>query len=82
MSWPTIPGSGALTIDGSFTVSSAHNILLGERANIGSGANVLAIGNVQTNPASLGFEGGILYVESGHLMYIGQLGTVTNVASA
>lgn len=83
MSWPTLPGSGALTIDGDFTVASAHNFLQGALANVASGQVVFALGNVTTAPSSLGgLEGGVFYVESGHFKYLGSQGTVTTVASA
>lgn len=83
MAWPTIPGSGDLTIDGSFKVASTQNILIGENSNIMSGQNVIAIGNAITAPSSLGsISGGTLYAENGHLFWLGSSGTLTNVASA
>lgn len=82
MSWVGHPGSGPVTFDGTIAVSSG-NWALGSGANIGSGDQVMAIANAVTVPVSLAaLFGGVMYVQSGHLKYIGQLGTVTTVASA
>ncbi len=82
MVWPTVPGTGGLTIEGEFTVASAHNILVGESADVASGQNVLALGNVVTAPSSLGgLNTGVVYVQSGALMFMGASGTVTSLAA-
>ena len=82
MAWPTIPGSGALTVDGDFQVASTHNVLVGEDANIASADNVFALGNAPTAPSSLGgLNGGVLYVQSGSLVYMGATGTITSLAA-
>ena len=68
MAWPTVAGSGALTIDGNFQVHSTHSILVNARANIASGEGIISLGNVITAPSSLGaLEAGVIYVESGSL---------------
>ena len=82
MVWQTAPGSGNLTIDGNFQTLSGNNILMGVSANVRSGQGVFAFGNVTTAPVSLAGVGGVLYAQSGHLRYIGQLGTLTTIASA
>ena len=82
MTWVGTPGSGDLTIQGQFTVASVHSILIGSGADIASGENVLAIANAPTDPVSLGgLTGGVLYVHSGSLIYIGPTGTVTSLAA-
>ncbi len=81
MVWPTTPGSGPLTIDGNMTVASLHNYNLGSLADASSGQIVFAMANVVSAPSSLaGLVGGVLYVQSGTLMYMGALGTVTSIA--
>jgi len=82
MVWTGTPGSGDLTIPGEFTVASTHNILIGSGADIASGENVLAMANAPTAPVSLAaLAGGVLYVQSGSLVYIGATGTVTSLAA-
>jgi len=82
MAWPTIPGSGNLTIDGQFLVQSTHSILVGGGSNIASGQNVIAIANTLDAPNSLGgLTGGVLYVLSGSLIYMGATGTITSLAA-
>jgi len=76
------PGSGDLTIDGNFKVSSNFNFLVGDNAVIASGQNVIAFANALTAPVSLAaLVGGVLYVQSGSLIYIGGAGTVTSLAA-
>ena len=82
MVWTGTPGSGDLLIPGEFTVASTHNILIGSAADIASGQNVLAIANALTDPSSLaGLVGGVLFVHSGSLIYMGATGTVTSLAA-
>jgi hypothetical protein len=40
---------------------------------------LLILGEAITAPSSLGFAGGIIYVENSELKYLGQLGTVTTI---
>ena len=61
---------------------SPYAIGIGTSTSFGSAEAVLAMANVTTAPTSLGFQGGILYVRSGHLWFLGAGGTVTQVASA
>ena len=82
MVWVGTPGSGDLTIAGEFTVASTHNILLGSAADAASGQNMVAIANALTDPSSLaGLVGGVLYVHSGSLIYMGATGTITSLAA-
>src|SRR3990167_1066686 len=82
MAWPTVPGSGGLTIDGDFRVASTHNILLGSAADAASAQNVLALANALTDPVSLGGQtSGKLYVHSGTLLYMSPTGNVVSIAA-
>jgi len=66
-----------------FAVVSGTNLGIGTSSEFGSGQQVLSIANITTTaPTSLGFFGGILYVQSGHLFYLGAAGLVTQVASS
>lgn len=83
MVWATAVGSGPLEIDGDFTTPSAHNWFLGSGLAPQSGQRVIVMGNVETAPSSLAsLVGGIIYVESGHLLYLGAGGTLTNIGSS
>lgn len=83
MAWITVPGTGDLTVDGVFKTASHNNVEIGETTGPASGQNVLVFANAATAPVSLaGLVGGILFVQSGHLQYMGQHGTLTVVASA
>ena len=65
-----------------FAVVSGTNLGIGTSSEFGSGQQVLSLANVTTPPSSLGFFGGIVYVQSGHLFYLGAAGLVTQVASS
>jgi hypothetical protein len=65
-----------------FAVVSGTNLGIGTSTQFGSAEAVLAMANVSTAPSSLGFAGGLLYVQSGHLWFLGTGGTLTQVASA
>jgi len=83
MGWTGSPGSGALTVDGTVTLTASGSFLVGSGANVASGVGVLAIGNVHTVPSSLAsLIGGVLYVQSGGLYFMGGRGQVTLVASS
>ena len=58
------------------------NIAFGSSTSFGGGQGVLYIRNRTTAPSSDPSSGGILYVESGALMYRGSGGTVTTIAPA
>ena len=65
-----------------FQVASSHNIRIGSGADPASGQNMVAIANALTDPSSLaGLVGGVLFVHSGSLIYMGPTGTVTSLAA-
>ena len=67
MSWPGSPGSGDMTMSSAGTLTAGRAM----------------VWNRTTAPASGDYtDRGILYVQSGHLLYLSPLGTLTNVASA
>jgi hypothetical protein len=74
-------GYVGLTIP-TFAVVSGTNLGIGTSTQFGSGEAVMAIANVTTPPTSLGFQGGILYVHSGALFFLGAGGDVTELAPA
>jgi len=65
------------------TLASLKNIQLGGgSASLGGGSGVIGISNATTVPASLPTGGGILYVDTGALKYLGTSGSAQNIVSA
>ena len=82
MPWEGHPGSGSVRIDGTITLVSTANLEVGSASHAGSGVQVVALGNALTIPASLAaLTGGVLYASSGHLVWLGDGGTLTQIAS-
>lgn len=84
MGWTGQPGSGEVGIDGNVTITASANLHVGSGALPGSGQVVIAMGEAVTIPASLAAldgAGGVLYVQSGALVFLGGKGTATVVGS-
>ena len=78
------PGSGPWTIDGHVTITASSNLCVGSGSFASSGQLVIAMAEVITAPASLAALdglGGVLYVQSGALHFLGGKGTDTVIGS-
>jgi hypothetical protein len=62
-------------------IDTSGNLLVGTNATVASSAKTIHLGNA-TAPSGTPASGGVLYVESGALKYIGSSGTVTTIAPA
>lgn len=63
-------------------ISSSGNIQVGATEAFGSGTGVIGIANAGAAPSTNPSGGGVLYVESGALKYMGSSGTMTTIANA
>ena len=78
-------GSGLLNTSGQTTVvvSGSRNLqLAGGTLGVGGGAGVIGITNATTVPTSNSTVGGILYVDTGALKYIGTSGSAATIVNA
>tara|TARA_R100001594_G_scaffold123563_1_gene160020 strand:- start:5232 stop:5807 length:576 start_codon:yes stop_codon:yes gene_type:complete len=85
----SVAGSGSFG-DASWNQTSAPTYGLTVQGSIGMGTNVefalgetvIAIANASVVPSGTPTGGGVLYVESGALKYVGSSGTITTLANA
>jgi hypothetical protein len=77
---PTIANTDGLT---AITLPGSRNVQLGSAtASLGGGVVVIGIANATTAPTSNPTGGGILYVDSGALKYLGTSGTAATIVNA
>lgn len=78
----TAPAGSGTTLVDRIRVEANGNISLGASPSYGGGVLVAYLPNCTTAPTVAPTGGGVLFVESGALKYIGSSGTVTTIAPA